>query len=288
LGIGKRDPWFEFGGENWDRVAQFKKQSGDLFGRRQWDVHVWLENEDGEIFDVISQHVVQVARIRRKKVDCVAGQVIDGVSREVMADKGLTYVDAPEVCSASYVLRWTRTGAARSTCGWCRGHLAGRRCCRGCLPCWLAMPLDVSSIVLLFFDAVIPAYISIAPDILAHVVLASVIYASGILAFVILAYVLCAFVTNAYVIVAFALLASAILTYVLLASVILAYVILATVILACVIPAAVIIACAMLASCNHCICNCCFRDPCICTPGFCNPCVCTPRICNYCICSSCS
>jgi hypothetical protein len=97
LGIGKRDPWFEFGGENWDRVAQFKKQSGDLFGRRQWDVHVWLENEDGKIFDVISQHVVQVARIRRKKVDCVAGQVIDGVSREVMADKGLTYVDAPEV-----------------------------------------------------------------------------------------------------------------------------------------------------------------------------------------------
>jgi hypothetical protein len=41
--------------------------------------------------------VVQVARIRRKKVDCVAGQVIDGVSREVMADKGLTYVAAPEV-----------------------------------------------------------------------------------------------------------------------------------------------------------------------------------------------
>jgi hypothetical protein len=97
LGMGKTSPFFEFGGEAWDKVKTFKKTAPDMFGRTQWDVHVWLENDAGGIYDVVSWHVIGAAAQRSKVVDFSPGHVIEGLTRDALAARGLVYVAAPEL-----------------------------------------------------------------------------------------------------------------------------------------------------------------------------------------------
>lgn len=97
LGMGKTSPFFEFGGDTWSTVKSFKKEAPDLFGRTQWDVHVWLENDEGAVYDVVSWHVVGAAMKRRKVVEFTLGQIIEGSTKAALVARGLVYVAAPEL-----------------------------------------------------------------------------------------------------------------------------------------------------------------------------------------------
>ena len=97
LGLCNPEPvWFEFGGhksEPHTKVHQFTNKSEN-------DVHFWLEDEDGNVWDVMDLYMLDVvAPFRKKKItttDFLEGVVINGISKETLKECGLAYIAADE------------------------------------------------------------------------------------------------------------------------------------------------------------------------------------------------
>jgi hypothetical protein len=104
LGIGKKDPWFEYGSKDFKTVkdfmtSKFTKKNGG--GNTQVDMHCWLEDSKGSVYDTVTSQVsVNVKIVHKKTTKYKTNDVIEAVSKEELALKGLHYVPSDPMCSA--------------------------------------------------------------------------------------------------------------------------------------------------------------------------------------------
>ena len=92
LGVGLRDPWFEFGGKDWTTTSQFRTVK---WGVKLWDCHVWYELVDDTIYDVVTDNVVVVAQQHGREVRLAPLTVVGGRSRVWWMQQGFWYKPAP-------------------------------------------------------------------------------------------------------------------------------------------------------------------------------------------------
>jgi len=95
LGIGKDpNPFFEFGGKDYKTVAEFKQGKPAGF----FDCHVWLEDVSGKyVWDAATANLLYwVAPQRQKQVDFKPRELIEGLTHQQCASRGLHYVPAPK------------------------------------------------------------------------------------------------------------------------------------------------------------------------------------------------
>jgi hypothetical protein len=103
LGLGITDPWFEYGGRDFQKVHQFKSSDFTTNDGR-WDAHAWLEDEDGNVWDFITPYMKSVAKVRNKVLheepSSPAGLcIIRGKSKLECARFGLHYVATDKLTS---------------------------------------------------------------------------------------------------------------------------------------------------------------------------------------------
>ncbi|KAI8820887.1 uncharacterized protein EV422DRAFT_506606 [Fimicolochytrium jonesii] len=89
LGIGRTKPFFEYGGETWTEFHQFNR--GDRV-----DAHVWLEDENGRVYDIVTMHMCGVASVRGKEFRLQPYRIIDGMSKQKLCALGLHYVPSTD------------------------------------------------------------------------------------------------------------------------------------------------------------------------------------------------
>lgn len=97
LGLGTRDPWYEFGGANFRTTDDFlsSKYSGmTSAGYMGMDAHMWLEDDQGRVYDIVTKHVVMTALHRSKTIAVQAGEVLAGVHKSELKRKGMIYKPA--------------------------------------------------------------------------------------------------------------------------------------------------------------------------------------------------
>ena len=96
LGIGqpsdKNGLWFEFGGAENTIVKDYK----DTFTKNKecWDAHVWLEDADGKVYDIVTDQMVYAALFHDKSMHLTEGTVIES-TKDQLREKGLHYIPAP-------------------------------------------------------------------------------------------------------------------------------------------------------------------------------------------------
>lgn len=115
--LGLCDPppvWFEFGGtgsETHTVVHQFTNPTTT-------DVHFWLEDEDGNVWDVVDEYLhATVAPFHRKRIDTsefLEGSLINGISKERLKERGLAYIAADPSVSSMLVAIHLRKSAVRT------------------------------------------------------------------------------------------------------------------------------------------------------------------------------
>lgn len=89
-------PWFEYGGQGFEKVHQFR--SSPFTKEGQWDAHAWLEDRDGNVWDIISPYLKTVAKLRNKQLD--AGlSIFSGKSKSDCARLGFHYIATDRVTS---------------------------------------------------------------------------------------------------------------------------------------------------------------------------------------------
>lgn len=98
LGVGKRSPFFEFGGADFNTLNDFMSSGAtnvDRAGRVSLDAHVWLEDNNGKIYDVCTDHMRRVCEIRR--LDPIQSNItiITGVEKSRLQGAGIWHVAAP-------------------------------------------------------------------------------------------------------------------------------------------------------------------------------------------------
>jgi hypothetical protein len=100
LGLGKdKKIVYEFGGLNFTRKEQFMTTQAGIY-----DIHVWLEDDNGNIYDVVTDYMLDVARFRRLDVDFnTPNTVIEGITKRTLAERGLHYL-ASESSIQEYIL----------------------------------------------------------------------------------------------------------------------------------------------------------------------------------------
>lgn len=105
IGIGKK-PFFEYGDANYKVYNDFAKSPftklDGATGRYQWDAHVWLEDESGYIYDVLTDYVVGFCTdLHGKTIDKVfkcertgQGRVIEKRTAKELRRLGMHYIKA--------------------------------------------------------------------------------------------------------------------------------------------------------------------------------------------------
>lgn len=99
LGIGMGDePFFEYGGPHYTKIEHFVS---DMFGEkyRKIDAHIWGEDSEGNIFDVVTASMIFVAQFHKKKIFCDVPTKVNGKSKEACRSLGLHYLEASKECS---------------------------------------------------------------------------------------------------------------------------------------------------------------------------------------------
>ena len=98
LGIGqpsdKNGIWFEFGAAQNTIVKDYR----DTYSKKDnsWDAHVWLEDSEGKVYDIVTEQMVYAALFHDKTMHLPEGTVIEDTKDKLM-DKGLRYIAAPGV-----------------------------------------------------------------------------------------------------------------------------------------------------------------------------------------------
>jgi len=98
LGVGKHNPFFEFGGRNFTVMNDFMSSpytKRDQAGRISMDAHVWLEDNSGKIYDVCTDQMRNVCRIRGLQPIENNISIITGVEAARLQTAGIWHVAAP-------------------------------------------------------------------------------------------------------------------------------------------------------------------------------------------------
>lgn len=94
LGFGKKTPrWFEFGSETYCTAKDFMSALGS------WDWHVWLEDGDGNVWDVVPDIWHPLAKTYGRHFSFGSDKetvVMEGLSKAEAKKHGLEYVPADE------------------------------------------------------------------------------------------------------------------------------------------------------------------------------------------------
>jgi hypothetical protein len=93
LGIGQGDPFYEYGGLAYRSLADFIENGKD----GSWDVHMWLEDEEGNVFDIVTPLMEDAARINKKQLSQLSSlSRVEGLTKAWLRDRGLHYVAVPD------------------------------------------------------------------------------------------------------------------------------------------------------------------------------------------------
>ena len=111
LGIGKREPFWEWGGPDYASLEQyincegtvttvFHDGLGNLSALTQnviipCDAYMWVEDDAGLIYDVISRDKIHVAKTFCKLIDIHRPRMLRGVSYSKAKAMGFHYLPAP-------------------------------------------------------------------------------------------------------------------------------------------------------------------------------------------------
>lgn len=100
LGIGKKKPFFDYGGPGYRTVADFLKLSIVDHETKQvlkWDMHTWLEDDQDNVYDMCVPDHSATALARGRELDFPPDECteIKGVSKDELAAKGLFHLPAP-------------------------------------------------------------------------------------------------------------------------------------------------------------------------------------------------
>lgn len=96
LGVGRvrdRKPvHFDWGDAKWTQAQQFIIDDG-----RSTNLHVWLENTDGRVYDVLSEEFLGIAFLHGRTTSLLSAnpELIEAASKTTMALRGFSYVPAP-------------------------------------------------------------------------------------------------------------------------------------------------------------------------------------------------
>lgn len=99
---GDEVPFFEFGGRNHKEATQFfdAEEVVDSKGRIRLAAHVWLEDDQGGIYDMMTGVILEQSKKRGKTIIAHEDQIFEKVSYQHMALIGLHYVPAPLMCQS--------------------------------------------------------------------------------------------------------------------------------------------------------------------------------------------
>lgn len=91
LGIGMDDPFWEYGGPTYKNLKQFRMNGVS----EQLDGHVWCQDEQGLIYDVVTSYMIKVAAIHQKKIGLKDKMIVKKVSKDSLVKLGFHYMPAP-------------------------------------------------------------------------------------------------------------------------------------------------------------------------------------------------
>lgn len=99
LGIGETEPFYEYGGSYLHTYEDYRQYSAMWqilrnTGPFSWNVHVWLQDSAGSVYDVVSQSMVNSAAVHNKKLHLDWGDVIEAGCPDLLRAKGLHYKPA--------------------------------------------------------------------------------------------------------------------------------------------------------------------------------------------------
>jgi hypothetical protein len=103
IGLAHEEPFYEFGGADFTTFAHYKQYTveSDLEpGCHLWDAHIWLEDADGRVYDVVSGVMKNCAEVRGKTLRFLERHVIEGLDKSQLAAAGLHYIAAPGAAQA--------------------------------------------------------------------------------------------------------------------------------------------------------------------------------------------
>ena len=103
IGQGKNIIW-EYGDPMFKTVSDFKNVE-----RRKFSAHAWLEDKEGRVYDYCFKEYSIVAQYRKLVLDWKSDTEIKGVSKEILASKGLQYLSAPADLQGELALEWNKT-----------------------------------------------------------------------------------------------------------------------------------------------------------------------------------
>lgn len=95
LGVGN-PPFWELGGEDYTKVFQFCQAPHLESETGAFDIHAWVEDAHGAVYDYVHVSMCNSARLHRKQIDFKAGEIIHGCSKEELSKRGLHYKACPE------------------------------------------------------------------------------------------------------------------------------------------------------------------------------------------------
>lgn len=108
LGIGKEDPWFEYGNPKHRTVQDFMLPDGHAM-----DVHIWLEDKDARVYDVVTPYMVElVAPFHEQQLDARSREVLEGVGKDALRERGLHYIAAARKLQAPLLRIMTKRAQA--------------------------------------------------------------------------------------------------------------------------------------------------------------------------------
>jgi hypothetical protein len=94
LGIGPEKPFYEYGGDHYTTIRQFTRDG-------TMDMHAWLEDEKGQIYDIHFYWWDTLASFRIKRVTSTLTKDNNveewcAMDKSILAERGYHYLAAPE------------------------------------------------------------------------------------------------------------------------------------------------------------------------------------------------
>lgn len=96
LGFGMGDtPFFEYGGKDRTVVKDFVNTLFVRNGPPTFDMHTWLEDDQGNVYDVVQSEWDMISNWNGQQINVQPWQAIQGMTKADLQKVGLHYVGAP-------------------------------------------------------------------------------------------------------------------------------------------------------------------------------------------------
>ncbi len=99
LGLGRQaNPFFEFGGLNFTTINDFISSTAtntDAAGRTSLDAHVWLEDDQGQVYDYVTPSLRRICTLRGNQPIDPTLTTIRGLTKTALRQRGMCYLPAP-------------------------------------------------------------------------------------------------------------------------------------------------------------------------------------------------